>query len=241
MAILVQDCPRCRAKHVTFDCTAEMALPQRYDWQRRYEVFSVCRACKRATVFVLVQPDIDQVYGEQLRIHGAIAAAGPFGALTPKLKCDTYISLKDRDAIDPPEHLPDDVKAAFVEGTKCLAIGCHNAAATMFRLAVDLATRSMLPAPADPSVPYRTRRDLGLRLPWLFANGKLPKELEQLSHAVREEGNDGAHQGTLIDADAQDLLDFAFSLFERMFTEPERLKQRQLRRDARQVKPPGTT
>jgi hypothetical protein len=236
VAILVEDCPRCGANKITLDCVAETALGIEYGWQRRFEVFSVCRHCHLSTVFIVRQAQNNQMFGEQLRLHGLIAAAG-VGSINNSMSVHGYVSAKDRNAVAPPEHLPDGVKEAFAEGAKCLAVGCHNAAGTMFRLAVDLATRPMLPAPGDQSVPYKTRRDLGLRLPWLFANNKLPKELEDLSHAVREEGNDGAHQGTLTADDAQDLLDFAFSLFERMFTEPERLRQRQIRRDARQSKP----
>jgi hypothetical protein len=32
---------------------------------------------------------------------------------------------------------------------------------------------------------WRVRRDRGLRLPWLFANGLLPRDLERLSGRVR--------------------------------------------------------
>ncbi len=69
-----------------------------------------------------------------------------------------------------------------------------------------------------------TRRNLGLRLPWLFDNGSLPEGLRQLSTCVKEDGNDGAHAGTLTTKDAEDLLDFTTVLLERLYTEPERLR-----------------
>jgi hypothetical protein len=53
----------------------------------------------------------------------------------------------------------------------------------------------------------KQRRDLGLRLPWLFDNGLLPADLRELAHCIKEEGNDGAHAGTLAKEDAEDLLD----------------------------------
>ncbi len=43
-----------------------------------------------------------------------------------------------------PEHLPKDVKTAFDEGASCMASGCFNAGAAMFRLCLDLATKPML-------------------------------------------------------------------------------------------------
>jgi hypothetical protein len=49
----------------------------------------------------------------------------------------------------------------------------------------------------------------------------------------KEDGNDGAHAGTLTKEDAEDLLDFATALFERMYTEPERLRLARERREKR--------
>jgi len=128
-----------------------------------------------------------------------------------------------------------DIKAAFEEGAKCLAVDCPNAAATMFRLCIDLGTRALLPDKGEPDA--GTRRSLGLRLQWLFKNGKLPEALRDLSMAVKDDGNDGAHEGTLTIADAQDLADFAIRLLSRMYTEPEELKLAKARHADRR-KPP---
>ena len=148
---------------------------------------------------------------------------------------DGFISQKDAAAIEPPEHLPERIAAAFTEGAKCLAIGCHNGAGTMFRLCVDLATRRMLPEVDEPKLNAQVRRNLGLRLPWLFDTGRLPEALRDLSSCVKEDGNDGAHEGTLSKEDAYDLLDFTTALLERMYTEPERLRLAKERRDARRI------
>ena len=50
---------------------------------------------------------------------------------------------------------------------------------------------------------------------------------------MREDGNDGAHQGTLTKEDAEDLLDFTFLLLERIYTELQRLKEAKTRREKR--------
>jgi hypothetical protein len=110
---------------------------------------------------------------------------------------------------------------------------CPNAAGAMFRLAVDLTTRPLLPPEDAPEPNRRVRRDLGLRLPWLFANGLIPKELACLSNCIREDGNDAAHAGTLTMEDALDLQDFTSTLLERMFTGPERLRLAEERRAKR--------
>ena len=107
----------------------------------------------------------------------------------------------------------------------------------MFRLCVDLATRPLLPDPKDAGATLqpnsKTRRDLGLRLRWLFDNGLLPTGLSQLAKCIREDANDGAHVGSLTKADAEDLLDFTIALLERLFTEPKRLELAEARRMAR--------
>ena len=54
-----------------------------------------------------------------------------------------------------------------------------------------------------------------------------------MSSCVKDDGNDGAHAGTLKKADAEDILDFTVALLERMYTEPERLRLAKARRDSR--------
>jgi hypothetical protein len=106
----------------------------------------------------------------------------------------------------------------------------------MFRLCVDLATRPLLPD-EEPTLNRKTRRDLGLRLPWMFDKGLLPSDLRSLSTCVKEDGNDGAHAGNLGKPDAEDLLDFAYAFLERLYTEPKRLELAQERREKRRKTP----
>lgn len=104
----------------------------------------------------------------------------------------------------------------------------------MFRLCVDFGTQELLPPDGEVGGPNaRQRRDLGLRLQWLFANGKLPEELHDLAHCIKEDGNDGAHRGTLSEADVDDLLDFTAHLLERRYTFPKRIADAAVRRAER--------
>lgn len=185
----------------------------------------------RSTVFVVKQTSIET--------KPFFFKSGPEklnGNANEHVSIDSFVSLKDRAFVKPPEHLPRNVEAAFIEGATCLAAGCPNAAATMFRLSIDLATKVMLPPEEAPGLNAKVRRDLGLRLPWLLDNKILPEALRDLSHCIKEDGNDGAHAGTLTKEDAEDLLDFAFVLFDRIYTEPQRIEiakeRRQLRRQS---------
>jgi len=232
MAELVANCPRCGSRHITFDITAAKPYRIEYGWQHWYEAFGICRNCGRTTIFILSE----SVNGDYEYVHrtGLLKIDK---SLNNFVDIEGHISLKDSASVAPPEFLPKGIEEVFQEGATCLAVGCYNAAGTMFRLCVDLATRSMLPAEDEPGLNAKTRRDLGLRLPWLFETRRLPPSLKDLSSCIKEDGNDGAHAGTLTEADADDLLDFTSVLLERIYTEPERLRLAKERRDARRTPP----
>ena len=229
MSELVANCPRCGAKEMTFDLLGQIPTVIHYDWQHHCEAFCVCRSCRRSTVFALSQNDCGKE--EQFaKLSSYPAAVNRIANIVG------YISLKDMAPKSPPAHLPPNVESAFREGAACLAIGCHNAAGTMFRLCVDQATQSLLPEEEVEGLNAKTRRDLGLRLPWLFDNCRLPEALRDLSSCIKDDGNDGAHQGTLTEDDARDISDFTYVLLERIYTEPKRLELAKERREERRTK-----
>ncbi len=236
MVELVTDCPRCGTKHITFDVQALALVRFQHGWHHTFEAFGVCRNCRRSTTFVLDekvnhhQPDLFQKNSplamKDLALNEFFSVRG-------------FVGLKDQAAAAPPEHVPDKIANVFREGATSLAIENWNAAGAMFRTCIDLATRALLPKEDVEGLNSKRRRDLGLRLPWLFEHGKLPLDLQELSTCIREDGNDAAHQGTLTQANAEDLLDFTAQLLERLFTEPTRLQIAKERRDKRRA-PPST-
>jgi hypothetical protein len=229
MAELVANCPRCKATAITFDVTAVTPVGVKYNWKYYFEAFAICRRCARSTTFLLEQRDPD----DKKTFRDVSSVLKVQGALNKYFQAERYISLKDQGAAAPPEHVPEDIAKVFREGATSLVVECWNAAGTMFRVCVDLATRPMLPDGEALGLTKKVRRDLGLRLPWLFDNGKLPADLRELSSAVREDGNDGAHEGTLTKVEAEDLLDFTTALLGRIFTEPMRLQIAKERRAKR--------
>jgi Domain of unknown function (DUF4145) len=235
MSLLVTNCPRCGANRITFDVRAQVYGGDiEHGWRKIYEIFCVCRSCRRPTIFGVGLDS--QSYEMDSEFDETDALVNFNGDLNQYFKVEGFVNLRDNSAQKPPEHLPPEIENAFNEGASCLAIRCHNAAATMFRLCVDLATKPMLPAPEDGAVPQpnsKTQRDLGLRLAWLFDNSVLPSELRELAKCIREDANDGAHVGNLSKEDAEDLLDFTTALLERVFTEPKRLALAEARRSAR--------
>ena len=228
MGMLITDCPRCDSAQITFDVTEANLIGISSDWVHRFEVFSICRKCRRSTVFVIEQTEYPET--------AFIRKEGPLkfpDALNNHFKVRGFISLTDRARASAPEFTDEKVAGAFNEAAACMTVQAWNGAAALLRLSIDLATKPLLPDEFTAGLNRRTRRDLAPRLTWLLDNGKLPSELRGLSDCIREDGNDGAHDGTLGKEDAEDLIDFAVAMFERMYTEPQRLKLAQERRDNR--------
>lgn len=234
MSELVEDCPRCGAGRTTFDVLESASISRIYNWQGRYEAFGVCRHCGKTTVFILRERGLEAA--NHVQSVGLSETRHPLNSL---VEVEGYVSNKDTAAAEPPEHLPADIEAAFREGAICHAVGCSNAAAAMFRLCIDKASEGSIPADPAEGPNAKIRRSLGLRLEWLFDNGYLPKGLKELSECIKNDGNDGAHDGSLTKHDADDLMDFTVALLERLYTEPERLKKAAERRAARRAPPPA--
>jgi len=235
MGLLITECPRCGANEITFDILGQVEVSTGASGDGPYEIFCRCRSCHRTTTFVVRLTDISAA--GTFYENGALVSFRY--AINQFFEIDEYISVRNHILVAPPDYLPEHIESAFTEGAACLSIECFNAAAVMFRLCVDLATQPLLPDPNDNTKPQpnsKQRRDLGLRIPWLFDNKLLPIELKDLAGCIKEDGNDGAHVGNLTKADADDLLDFTVELLERLITEPEKLKLAQQRRDARRAK-----
>lgn len=227
MAVLVADCPRCGSAKMSFDVEAAHFIGIEHRWQRWYEAFSKCRNCERSTIFVIAQDSTDS---ERLLRDNALTSVG---ALNKHFRIEGFISLRHSRSAKCPEFVEGKIKIAFDEGASSVAVGNWNAAGAMFRSSVDLATVPLLPTEPTDGLNEKTRRDLGLRLQWLFDNGRIPGELRDLSKCIHQDGNDAAHRVSLTKDDAADLLDFATALLERLITEPKRIEAAEARRAAR--------
>jgi hypothetical protein len=208
---------------MSMDVLAAVFRHVEYNWQRWYEVFCSCRACHRPSIILIAQQESNSDTAVSAQTVMAYK-----GSLNDHFSVKGPITLKDKFVHEPPGFLPEDVLRIYTEAVSCLAIRCYNASATMFRLCLDLATRPLLPDQDDKSVKQpssKERRELGLRLEWMFANGLIPSALKELSGCVREDANDAAHRGTLGKEDAEDLLDFTDALLERLITEPAKLER----------------
>ena len=200
--------------------------PRRYDWERRYEAFAVCPRCSRSTVYILQQRtgsnagyNIADLLKKSDFLKMPVTLDVPYEVMG-------YIAIKDMAGASPPDHVPEDIANAFREGATSVRTECWNAAGAMFRLTVDLATKKLVPE-------GQPKKLLAARLADLFDKSLLPDDLRELAKCIKDDGNDGAHDGTLKKPDALDLQDFAIAILERIYTQPERLKLAKERREER--------
>lgn len=219
---------------MTFDVLADVFVGRRYNWASVHEAAVQCRRCRTISVLKVELCDSDRKW----KFEGVGGLTKFEGDLEPTFRSISFLDVSDLKGVAiPPADLPPAVEAAFVEGAKCLAIGCHNAGAAMFRLCLDLVTKPMLPDPgADEAQPTKRQRYVLFdRIEWLIGYGHLPAGLAELAHCVRQDGNDGAHDGSLGPEDAADMLDFTVALLERVYTEPARLAAARDRQTARRA------
>lgn len=236
MATIIHDCPRCGAAHTTFDIRANNFLerghiPRGTEWKTKMELYSICRGCNQGTILIAEICSYDCSRIDSLKWTDRLR--DDRSSMSKCLRVSGYISLKDRSREDPPEHIPDTVKAAYIEADACLSTDCWNASAAMFRTCIDLATKSLLPEGNDDGLNHQKRNRLHDRLEWLFSTNRLSSSLKPLAACVKDIGNDGVHDCSLEAADAADLRDFTRVLLERVFTEPARVHLAMQRREER--------
>lgn len=217
---------------MTFDIRAASHVGTRYEWQHWFEAFVICRRCNGGSILLLSLREYDY----KQRVLDPSWLTKDDSDVCNAFRAERFVGVADITAKPAPEHLPEPIKSRFEEGARCLAIGAHNAAGAMFRLCLDLATKTMLPAADDPNQPNQRQRDrLADRVDWLVGNGRIAADLADLAREVRLDGNDGAHDGTLTENEAEDLYDFAFALLGRLFTDPARLAENAARRAQRRA------
>jgi len=224
MAELLTDCPRCGANKTTFDLKSVQYITTQFNWKEFYETFCICRHCSRGTIFVLSQKHIEYGIAELAEINANI---------NDRVEIERYINIKENSTDTPPEHLPDNIHEVFLEGITCKSVECFNASGTMFRLCLDMATKDLLPKEETEGLNAKIRRSLGLRLEWLINNDIIHRSLEELAKCIKDDGNDGAHEGILSKVDLEDIYDFTSVLLERLYTEPKQIELAQERRVAR--------
>ncbi|HFE9908092.1 DUF4145 domain-containing protein [Acinetobacter baumannii] len=239
---LVLDCPICNSNHITFDVRGYSFIKSTNIW----ELLCVCRACKESSC-VVAEPrtDVSNIIKEAnitLKSSQSLPSTQEqfFSHILQNLNNDLNICFKKftlktfiPNPIFPPEYLPEELNKIFNEAAKCLSIGCYNAAGAMFRLCLDMTTKYILQKNKSLEPTNNDNKTIHNRLTWIFKNRIIADDLEELSRCIKDDGNDAAHDGTIGETEANDLLDFTYELLERVYTQPERVKLAKIRRAER--------
>lgn len=226
-AMYEADCPRCGQSMTTFDILANTYVHEIGGSSERWECFLQCRKCGKPSIALLAK---------QAHANGGPASQdGKFANYVFRLESWVFEVPGRRKC---PEYVPDHVRRVFEEAATCSAVGAWDAAGTMFRKVLDVATRSITPRPDSNVEPrpsnWKTFKDLRLRLDWLFAQGLLSSALKDLSSCIHEDGNDAAHDAAGISHDeAEDLGDFSENVLETLYTLPGQIVENRRRREAR--------
>lgn len=241
MSTFIFDCPSCSAKNSTFNVKSFHGMES--SKYKIWDLFSVCRACSKSMVIsAKVKSDIyDKLYSPSssvsdstIRIREQVSNVieREDFHLNNALMSFIYSPVQSGQ-INPPEYLPEKVKGIFNEATKCLSLNCFNASGAMFRLCLDIVTKDIVQK-NEALVPTRDdKKSIHTRLIWIFKHNLLNNALEDLSRCIKDDGNDGAHDGNLTKSEADDLLDFTYELLEQVYTQPERIRLAQIRRQER--------
>lgn len=238
MPELKVDCPRCGVKAVTADMAEAVVLSKDIAGHaNRWEAAGRCRRCHLGAIYKLSRREDHVARMALVAIEGLLMRqVGNWDAL---VTCDGYVGLIDNADVNVPMHLPDDVRIAYREALVCIQVRCPNAAASMLRLSLDLATKKKLgevrDGLPDEAIPKVVQDRLANRIQWLIEHRHIPLRLEGLANEVRLSGNDGAHDGSLTMHDVLDLRDFAEAVLEDMFTAAGRLAEAEARRKARRA------
>ncbi len=218
MPIIAANCPRCRAQDMTFDVNGYNnlgvgVLPKNHGILRRYELFAVCKKCKGATTFCVIEHNeiARDIFTNPENVMNIT------DSLNRYFKIYDFIRLREDAPQPPPEFIPDNIRAVFEEGATSLSTKCWNAAGGMFRLCLDLTTKDMISKEKPEVLSKDVKNKLAPRIDWLFKEKKLPEDLKDIANIIRQDGNDGAHDGTLEEYDALNLLEFTVELLEDIY------------------------
>lgn len=236
MSTFIFDCPKCSAKKSTFDVNGyEPRGFTTFNYNSWY-LFSTCRSCM---VSICIDAILSYNATNSLNSKHGSKTNLKIQAIREFLRggndiANFFINFQYSPILPnvetPPEHLPAEVEAFFKEAAQCYATGCYNASGAMFRLCLDITTKNIINQFENLNPTNDDKKTIHNRLNWIFKNSILPKQLEDLSRCIKNDGNDAAHDGSLSKDDAADLLDFTYILLERIYTEPARIENANQRR-----------
>ncbi|WP_420009071.1 DUF4145 domain-containing protein [Xanthomonas sacchari] len=146
-------------------------------------------------------------------------SSGDFDATARATNSTIVYEYPKGKSLEAPANISVAVKRAFLQGVDNARRGHHDAAASMFRKAIDVATRELDSKLAE--------KNLAPRIDLLAAAGRLTQDLKEWAHLIRLDGNHGAHDDEeLTTAEIEQLHAFTELFLTYTFTLPAQVKAR---------------
>lgn len=199
MAVIVRDCPHCPATSVGFTITWAAVPPQ--SRPHIWNTAAICGACKKPIVFVATHTSA-QNHTPPTAFNSDIEGAYIIGEIWPR-----------RTSATAPAHVPNAIATRFLDGEENFQRGRWNPAVSMYRSALDIATKALEPEAAKKTFYERLR--------WMFENGRITKDIREWADFVRVDGNAALHEpDEFSEEDAKSLRYFTEMFLRYMFEMP---------------------
>lgn len=204
MAVIVQDCPHCATKRVSFVVRwAEKGFGDSLKWAG----LAVCGACNRPIAFEL-----------DAAVEGfSLDRAGPRIPTDDSAQVVRFVAYPQPTPDDFPAHLPVSVGASFREALAAFDTGVAPTLAVMgFRRALDLAVKDKFPEGVGL---------LGVRLRKMAEKHVVPTALADWMEHLKDLGNGAAHDPEVFSrGDAAALRELTRYVLLYLYTLPEQVR-----------------
>lgn len=201
MPVLVHDCPYCGAEHVGFEFLSSRPAPSL--GQHVYNSMFACNACAKAVVALI-------------RTKGANVEV-ILGNVNDSIHIHSIQIFPQRQAASCPEYCSPEISKAFLQAEENIMRGHAEAAASMDRRAIEIATKLIAPDLAA--------KKLNERINDLSTRHMITPALKDWAHGLRIFGNEALHdiEGVTIE-EARQAHELTRFMLIYLFTLPEQVR-----------------
>ena len=212
MANFKWNCPHCAAQTAAFTTL----FISYHGVDHRHHSVARCAVCERHTLFAFKVMPLDKNFGDFLNNQNDLLSRDLTGSGNGFKSIDVDRTYPEAAVSQAPEHLPSNVTKPFIDGQDVFTIGKFENAAFSVRQALERAVKHI-----DPSV----EGSLKAKIKQLGEKGLVTKDLVELAHTVRTEGNVAVHEEDWTKDEAHQLIEFARLFFVYVFTLPAQVKR----------------
>lgn len=210
MAVLAIDCPHCPVKKSSI--TLSIITPC-IDLRHYFAVFGMCSSCHMPIALRMVNRE-PNLHPNPNNYGGNIADPnGPFRIT------DLFPAPP---SIDAPENIPAGVEKAFKQAAGSRRAGHYDAAAAMYRKAMELALKGLSPEIEAWKIEKRIDK--------MAAEGLITNDLKDWAHELRLDGNDAVHEDEMTREVIDQMHSLCTFLLTYLFTLPEQVNAARARR-----------